>query len=442
MTLPLSVCLIPLGCPKNLVDSEKMLADLAEAGCIVGASADEADVIVINSCGFLAASRAETLEVIEEATKMRSLGNCSRIVVAGCLPNRDGEKLLEIEGVDVIVGASSRINIVEAVLGSIGRKSYLTTTPHTFVDGAVGDAGRFRLTLPHTAYLRIAEGCSRTCAFCTIPQIRGPFRSKPMGMILDEARELIDSGAKELSIIAQDTACWGRELPDPSTLATLLRELNGLDGAEWIRVLYAYPNLFDRDLRDVFNECDKVVRYVDMPLQHVSSSVLSRMRRNITREQILDTVTDLREHVNTMAMRTTFITGFPGETQEEFDELHRFIQEFHFDALGVFEFSPEEGTAAATMDDQIPVEVARERAEILMATQRDIVETANENSMGRRLDVLVDGVDEEGYCIGRHSGQAPEIDGVCFFTEPREPGEMVSCEVTDFDGYDLIVTPV
>ncbi|MBT7170833.1 MAG: MiaB/RimO family radical SAM methylthiotransferase, partial [Phycisphaerales bacterium] len=337
MTEPLSVCLIPLGCPKNLVDSEKMLADLAEAGCIVGAPADDADVIVINSCGFLAASRAETLEVIEEANAMRDHGKCRHIVVAGCLPNRDGEELLKLDGVDIIVGASDRTNIVEAVLGSVGRKSYLTASPQTFLDGAPGDAGRFRLTLPHTAYLRIAEGCSRTCAFCTIPQIRGPFRSKPMEMILDEARELIESGAKELSIIAQDTACWGRELPEPSNLATLLRELNALDGAVWIRVLYAYPNLFDRELREVFNECSKVVPYVDMPLQHISTSVLSRMRRNITRDEIVDTLNDLREHVNTMVIRTTFITGFPGETQAEFDELHQFIQEFPFDALGVFE---------------------------------------------------------------------------------------------------------
>jgi len=440
---PLVVSLVSLGCPKNLVDSEKMLAALAEGGCLVGAPMDEADVIVINTCGFLAAARDESLEVIAEAMEYKRAGRAKRIVVAGCLPSRDGAELYKIaKGIDALVGVNDREKIVQAVLA--GQKvTEIDTPPQPYSRASAGDAGRFRLTPPHTAYLRIAEGCGQKCTFCTIPAIRGPLRSKPPEMVLAEAKELIADGAIELNVIAQDTTSYGRDLNGKINLAKLLHELNGLDGIEWIRLLYTYPRRFDEELIDASASCSHVLPYVDIPLQHISAGVLKRMGRGADRpatEKLLDR---LRTRLAGQAvLRTTFIVGFPGETDAEFAELLQFVRDFRFDALGVFGFSAEEGTPAAAMENQLPEDVKADRVEAVMLAQQEIAFEAGRGKVGRAMDVLVDGIDSTGACVGRYYGQAPDIDGVCVFTTPVEAGRLVPVEVVASEQYDLIVQPV
>ena len=442
--------MISLGCPKNLVDSEKMMAQLAEGGCVVGAPMAEADVVVVNTCGFLAAAREESLAVIREALVHKQANPTARVVVAGCLVSRDGEQLFEaVPGIDAIVGVNDRERLLKAVLGS-RRVSHVTAYKETRSAGKMpasrisSDAGRFRLTPRHTAYVRISEGCSQRCTFCTIPSIRGPFRSKAPADVLAEARELLDDGAVELNVIGQDTTSYGMDFltnadgANEVDLAALMSSLADLDGARWIRLLYAYPTRFSPRLIDVMAERENIVKYVDMPLQHMSDGVLRRMGRRVTRAKIETLLRRLREAG--LAIRTTFIVGFPGESEAEFSELLSFVQEFKFDALGVFEFSPEEGTPAVRLRGPVDAELKADRARRVMLAQRKIALAANRRRRGQRLDVLVDGVDSAGRCIARHAGQAPDIDGVCLLSPPRPAGTIVRAKVTGSDGYDLRVT--
>jgi len=432
-----TVCLISLGCPKNLVDSEKMLAELAEGGCIVGAPIDEADVIVINTCGFIAAARAEAMEIIAEALDHKRAGRARRVVVAGCLASRSGAALHEdLPEIDAVVGVADRDDVLRAVLA---RGRFIKVAPCT---GQIADdTGRFRLTARHTAYLRIAEGCSRKCTYCTIPSIRGPFRSKPPETVLAEARELIADGTVELNVIAQDTTAYGTDMDAAAELAGLLKALDQLDGLGWIRLMYTYPRRFTDELIDVIANCRHVAPYVDIPLQHISDPILKRMGRGVKRSRIEQLLAKLRRRVPGIAVRTTFIVGFPGETDRQFAELLEFVEDFRFEALGVFEFSPEEGTAAAAMPDQVPDEVKSRRAEQIMLAQQRIAFEANRRAVGGSVEVLIDGTDSAGRCVGRHGGQAPEIDSVCILTEPGSAGNFVTCRIVDFDGYDLIVSP-
>jgi len=438
------VAMISLGCPKNLVDSETMMARLAEGGCVVGAPMSEADVVVVNTCGFVSAARAESLEVIREALSHKRANPRARVVVAGCLVNRDGESLFEAApGIDAIVGVNDRERLLRAVLGS-RRVSHVTA--YEAPRGMASDAGRFRLTPRHTAYLRISEGCSQRCTFCTIPSIRGPFRSKSPGDVLAEARELLVDGAVELNVIGQDTTSYGMDfLKDAGAadggacdLASLMSSLADLDGARWVRLLYAYPMRFSRRLIDVIAERENIVKYVDIPLQHIAGGVLRRMGRRVTREKVEALLGRLRD-VSGLAIRTTFIVGFPGESEAEFSELLSFVEAFRFEALGVFEFSPEPGTPAARLGGAVDAAVAADRARRVMLAQRKIALAANRRRRGQRLDVLVDGDTAAGQCIGRHAGQAPDIDGVCIFTRPHKAGEIVRAKVVGSDGYDLRV---
>ena len=434
---PLTVAIASLGCPKNLIDSEKILAHLAEGGCVVGAPFDDADVIVVNTCGFLSAARDESLEVIAEAVACKKNGRVQRVVVAGCLVNRDADKLYELApGIDAIVGVNNRQDVLAAVMG----KKRLTKIDSCGVD-AVSDAGRFRLTQQHTAYLRIGEGCSQKCSFCTIPAIRGPLRSKQPEDVLAEARELIADGAVELNVIAQDTTGFGRDLPARATLASLLKSLNRLDGAQWIRLMYAYPRRFSDSLIDAIAESENVVNYIDLPLQHISDRILRRMGRGVTRKTTEKLLENIRRRIPGVALRTSMIVGFPGESDADFAELLSFVNDFRFDALGVFPFSPEEGTPAAEMADAVPADIAAERAGILMLAQQEIAFDANEQFLGQSVQVLVDGVDSEGRCVGRHYGQAPDVDSVCFLTSPQPAGSFVRCEVVGYEDYDLVVQP-
>ncbi|MCD6364786.1 MAG: 30S ribosomal protein S12 methylthiotransferase RimO [Planctomycetes bacterium] len=435
----LTVALVSLGCPKNLVDSERILADLAGAGLIVGAPMDDADVIVVNTCGFLSAAREESLEVIREALAYKRSGRTRRVVAVGCLANRDGEKLYELaEGIDAIVGVHNRDDILQAVTG----RSRLTRCDEYSGGPAGSDAGRFRLTPRHTAYLRISEGCSHRCTFCTIPDIRGPLRSKAPEDVLDEARELIADGAVELNIIGQDTTGYGADIGSAAAdLADLLRLLDRLEGLRWLRLLYAYPRHFTDRCIAALAQCDRVVKYLDIPVQHIADDVLRRMGRHTTREQIESVLYRLRRDVPDIVLRTTLIVGFPGESVDEFEELADFVEEFRFDALGVFAYSPEQGTPAAEMPGQISDAEKNRRRETIMLAQQKIAFEANRAAIGRELEILVDGSDPRGYCIGRHSGQAPDIDSICILSEDRPAGAFIRAEVIDSRQYDLLVEP-
>ncbi len=436
MSGPLPVAWVSLGCPKNLVDSECMLGALAERGLLVGAPMEEAEVIVINTCSFIAAARDEARAVIAEAVALRDAGQARRVVVTGCMPTHRGATLRTELGVDAVIGVDARDAIVDAVLGSgpLERLGRPDAPPPP-------DAGRFRLTPRHTAYLRIAEGCSQKCTYCTIPAIRGPYRSKPPEAVLDEARELIADGARELNIIAQDTTAYGSDTGG-TTLAGLLRRLDALDDAAWIRVLYTYPRRFTDELIDAIAECPRVLPYVDLPLQHVADGVLKRMGRGVTYEQIERLLDALRRRVDRVALRTTFIVGFPGETEADFAQLLEFVRRREFENLGVFEYSPEPGTPAAKLPDRVPDAVKAPRAERVMLAQQEIAFAANRQRIGQELTVLVDGPDAEGRTLARTQFQAPDIDGVCILTNPAEPGTMLRVTVTDAAGYDLVVRPV
>jgi len=431
---PLTVSLVSLGCPKNLVDSEKMLAHLAENGCVVGTPMEEADVIVVNTCGFLKAARDESLEAVAEAVACKYDGRTRRVVLAGCLVQRDAEELFEtVPGIDAIVGVNDRDRLIEAVAGR--RKAIVSPCEGEIHD----DTGRFRLTPRHTAYLRISEGCDHRCTYCTIPDIRGPFRSKAPEAVLAEARELVADGAVELNVIGQDTTNYGADMGEDRGLPMLLRELNTLEGLRWIRLLYTHPRGFSDELIAAMTECEHVVPYVDLPLQHVSDEVLRRMGRGTKRRDIEALLGRLRDVG--MAVRTTFIVGFPGETEARFDELLRFVEGFRFDALGVFKYSPETDTPAAEMSDQVPDEVKSRRAEEVMLAQQKIAFEANRKLVGSSVTVLVDGREATDRCVGRHCGQAPDIDGVCYLTRAREAGRFVTAAVVDWDEYDLVVEP-
>ncbi len=454
---PPTVALVSLGCPKNLVDSEKMLGSLAAEGCAIIADVAAADVIIINTCGFLAAAREESLGAMREAVALKRKGRARRVIVAGCLAQRDGRKLMrQVKGIDAVIGINNRDDLAAAVFqrnDSRGRTASRHDRPIISVrsfadrrrlgDATVGDdTGRLRLTPRHTAYLRIGEGCSQGCTFCTIPAITGPFRSKPPQQILDEAAELIADGAIELNIIGQDTTSYGRDIGFRGGLGALLRRLDKLPGVRWIRLMYAYPTGVDDSLIDALAECPRVVKYLDIPLQHIADPILKSMRRRITRAATEQLLQKLRRHVKNIAIRTTCIVGFPGETEKQFQELLAFAKDFRFDALGVFEYSREAGTSAARLRPAVKKAVAARRRDELMLAQQQIAFAANKAAVGRRLFVLVDGTDGNGRCIGRHAGQAPEVDSVCYLTARRRPGSIIKCQVVDWQDYDLIVQPV
>ncbi len=456
---PIKVAFIALGCVKNLVDSEKMLGQLAESGALVGADEADADVIVINTCGFLEAARAEAHEEIAAALERKRRGPCCRVVVAGCLVQRDGEKLLEVfPEIDALVGVHRRDDVARAALnlrpaakGRKGRRRaerpegakagvdlYLGEYhPHVALDTA-----RLRITPRHYAYLRISEGCEQKCTFCTIPAIRGPMRSKPPEVVLAEARELVEDGAFELNLIGQDTTGYGRDIGYAPGLAGLLRELDKVPGVGWLRLLYAHPSRLTDEMIDAIAECERVVEYIDLPLQHINDRILKAMHRGVTRVDTESLLARLRGRIPGVAIRTTFIAGFPGETEEEFEELLAFVREAGFSAVGVFPYSREPDTPAGRMDRQLPEEVKQARGEAIMESQREIALAEAAGRKGELLDVLIDGQAADGQSVGRHAGQAPQVDAVTYVCSNRvHPGECVRVVCEGSEGYDLIARP-
>lgn len=473
MTAP-SVSFVSLGCPKNLVDSEKMLGLIAEAGCPIVSPDDPADVVVVNTCGFLSASREEAVGILRELAEQKRAGDLKRIVVAGCLVQRDGRGLIgEIPEIDALVGVNNRHDVVRAVLGGKRRRtksgnaaskprakrarspasrSLPILAPDTYLGDYHAaswtaenrsDRARLRLTPTHYAYLRLSEGCNQKCTFCTIPSIRGPMHCKTPDEIMAEARELIDDGALELNLIGQDTTSYGQDIGYEPGLAGLLRTLNTLDGVRWIRLMYAYPSDFTDEMIDAIAQSEKIAPYIDIPLQHINDRVLKAMHRRVTRAQTESLLQKLRDRIPGVAIRTTFIAGFPGETHAEFQELQRFIAEFGFEAVGVFPYSSEPGTPAHKMKGAIDPDIIEERVGALMRTQQEVAFRRNAAMKGRELLVMIDDFGRDSVYPARHAGQAPEVDSVTLVHGGEyDPGEVVRVRVTGHKDYDLLAAPV
>lgn len=438
--MPCKVGMISLGCPKNQVDAELMLNRLHDAGFTLTNEESSADVVVINTCGFIDDAKKEAIENILEMAALKNEGTIKGIVVTGCLAERFKEEIKkELPEVDVVLGLGSNNKIVDAV------EKALNGEQHTdFCDKMLLDMeGERVLTTPsYTAYLRISDGCDNCCTYCTIPKIRGKFRSRKPEQIIDEAKRLAKRGVKELVLVAQDTTNYGKDIFGKPRLAELLDELCEVEGIEWIRMLYTYPDLITDKLLDTMARQEKVLNYLDIPLQHCNGEILKRMNRSGDKESLVKLVNRIREKLPDVTLRTTFITGFPGETEEQFNELCDFVHEVKFDRLGCFAYSAEDGTIAGAMDCQIDDEVKQRRAEIIMDAQLRIVDEKNQTKLGEVLNVIVEGYDDYIKCLyGRTKGDAPEIDAKVFFTPTASRakcGDIVKVEITDTIEYDLL----
>jgi ribosomal protein S12 methylthiotransferase len=448
---------ISLGCPKNLVDGEVMLGLAEEAGHEITSDASHADVIVVNTCAFIDSAKQESIDAILEMAEHKKSGRCSKLVVTGCLAERYREELKkELPEVDVVLGTGEVPDIVAALSEVGGQVPEASETPAarpvtfykkpTYLYDAT--TPRHLSTPKHFAYVKVAEGCDYTCSFCIIPALRGSYRSRTSGSLVTEARALAARGVKELILISQDTSFYGNDRGERGALARLLRELNEIDGLEWIRLLYLYPTTITDDTLAAIAECEKVCRYIDLPLQHASADVLKRMRRPGNRATYDKLLARIRNHVPGVTLRTTFIVGYPGETEDDFEQLRAFVQETGFDHVGVFTYSHEEGTRAFAAPDDVRPALKRRRREALMALQKEIVARAQQGRIGQRVRVMVDGRSREHELVlqGRLEGQAPEIDPVVFLTEadPDElpAGSLIEAEVVGAREYDLVVRPV
>ncbi|GIL77646.1 hypothetical protein Vretimale_6790 [Volvox reticuliferus] len=499
------VSLVSLGCPKNVVDGEVLLGDLTRAGFSVTDNHEESDAIIVNTCAFVEDAKSESLEAIVEAASLNEDGKRRQVVITGCLAQRYSEQLAsDLPEADLVVGFQNYGNLAVSLQRAMGleltpealalaeaaegqrqqqlqqqgpagmtmtapgaeeRVSALAgaqaattaeTGPSTAQRVQVGAAtvpfrpewNRYRLTPRHSAYLRVAEGCNHACTFCAIPGFRGKFRSKPWQAVLDEARHLVASGVKELNLIAEDTNQYGMDRRDGRDLAQLLRELAQLEGLHWIRILYAYPSYFNDALIDEIANNPQVCKYLDMPLQHISNLTLLAMNRP-PREHTLKLLNTLRSRIPDLALRTTFISGFPGETDEQHRELVDFVKTFKFERMGCFAFSEEDGTAAASLPDQLPQRLRERRRDELISLQQRIGEEWAEGMVGREVDVLVEGYNDDDWLIGRTQWDAPDVDPLVFLTDsedvaiPRlEAGQIRRCVITSNSLFDLEATPV
>lgn len=438
----IAVGMIALGCPKNIVDSEKMLAKIGSAGFVLSGDIENSDVVVINTCGFIEPAKQEAIEAIKEAVLLKKKGSVQKVIVAGCLAQRMGDDLRkEVGGIDAVVGLGSRDSIADVIRDAIrgnSRDGYFEES-----DSIADDKERLLITPGHWAYLRISEGCDRKCAFCTIPSIRGRFQSKPMQTVIEEAQELVANGAVELSVIAQDSNYYGKDLGQKNGLVKLIKELEKIDGLEWIRLMYLYPAGIDDELIDTIASSDKVLNYIDMPIQHINDDILKSMRRTDRKENTIKLIEKFRDAMSDVILRSTIITGFPGETDEHFAELMEFVEWAKFDALGCFTFYPETGTAAAEMDGQVPYKIKQCRADQLMQTQQKIAFEKNDKRIGTELVCLVDDKDEDGNALARCFGQAPDIDSVCLVQGCKANiGDFTKVKVTATQDYDLIVEEI
>lgn len=438
-----TVYLINLGCPKNQVDGEVMLGLLAREGYAITLDPEQADVLMVNTCSFITEAKEESIDAILELARYKGDSPAKRLIVTGCLAQRYGRELRDaLPEVDVFVGTGEFVRITEI----LRRKRAQLDGPLAYVGAAhiLPDHTTPRVTTSpfYTAYLKIAEGCNHRCAFCIIPKIRGRQESRPIDSVVAEAALLAAQGVKELNLIAQDLTAYGRERRDGTTLLTLLRALCRVDGIAWIRLLYCYPNYLDEPLLRCIAEEEKVCSYIDLPLQHISDRMLRAMRREKSGDGIRRLLDRIRTHVPGVVLRTSFIVGFPGETEEDFAQLLAFVSEAELDHVGVFRYSQEEGTAAGAMDGQIPEEVKQERWHRLMAQQARVVRRKSRALVGSTQEVLVCDRDERGRLWGRTRGQAPDIDGIVFLNRQAraQSGEIITARVTGTSGYDLRAT--
>lgn len=435
------VCIISLGCAKNQVDAEIMLSSLRDAGYTIESEPSKAKVVIINTCGFIESAKKEALENIFEVAKLKEEKESpiSKIIVTGCLSERyKGEITDELSEVDAFLGVASRDRIVEAVDAVLKGERYSHFEP--IANYKVG--GKRILSTPfYSAYLKIADGCSNRCTYCAIPYIRGDYKSRPIEEIVAEARELAADGVFELNVIAQDTTRYGLDLYGEYRLPELLEELCKIEGIKWIRVLYAYPDSITDKLISVMAENEKIVKYIDLPLQHSADTMLKAMNRRSTRAQTLSLIQRIREKMPDAILRTTFIVGFPGESEEDFEDLCSFVEEVGFDKVGVFSYSVEEGTPAAEMEQTVSEEDKAERQETLENIASRVVDAKNEAFVGRTLEVVCEGYDRLAECYyGRSREFAPEVDGGVFFKSKRRPaaGALVKVRVDEVMDYDFI----
>jgi ribosomal protein S12 methylthiotransferase len=451
---------VSLGCPKNLVDSEVMIGLVQQAGHQVIADAASADVLVVNTCAFIDSAKQESVDTILELAGHKTSGRCQRLVVTGCLAERYRDDLREqIPEIDALLGTGEVPAIVNAVLGDqrtggavpvrLFRKDGGVATPPPLPEYLYdADTPRTQVTPRHYAYIKIAEGCDYACAFCIIPTLRGHYRSRAPESIVAEARRLAGQGVRELLLVSQDTSFYGVDRGERGALAGLLRELNRVDGLEWIRLLYLYPTTISDDVLAAVAECEHVCKYIDLPLQHASAAVLRRMKRPGTGASYRRLLDRIRRRIPGVALRTTFIVGFPGETEAEFRELKDFVSDIGFDHVGVFTYSHEEGTSAHARADDVPERVKARRRTTIMNLQRRLVARRQRRLVGARVRVLVDGpAPEHGLVFrGRLESQAPDIDSCVYLTDLDEgacrPGRFVEGTVVDARGYDLVVRPL
>ncbi len=427
-----TVSIVSLGCSKNLVDSELILGSLKKAGYETSSESD-AVLIIVNTCGFISEAKKESINTIIELSRLKLNGNCKKLIVTGCLVERYADELKrELPEVDAFWGTGDLLKIGETI-GENEIKKIHKSAPGTLYDP---DSPRVLTTLPHTAYVKVSEGCSRTCSFCIIPKLRGIMKSRPVESIIGEVRNLANLGVKEINLIAQDMTSYGRDIG--TDLETLLRGLVNVDGIEWIRLLYCYPWGFNDSLVRLIAEEEKLLKYIDMPLQHISDRILKLMDRGTTSTKIRTIINKLRKEIPCLTLRTTFIAGFPSETEEEFKELIDFVEEVQFERAGAFKYSQEEGTKAGEMSHQIPNEVKEERYEMLLEVQSEVSLNKNQALIGTVHECFIEGR-ENGNYIARIPSQAPEVDGVTYIKRNKrlKVSDLVKVSITDADIYDL-----
>lgn len=431
------VGMISLGCPKNQVDGEIMLQKLNVGGFETAQSIEDSDVMVINTCGFIEDAKREAIETILEVAEYKTAGLISAIVVTGCLAERYQDEILkEIPEVDAVIGIGADRDIVKvcqkALVGV--RSSFYPDKKYLLLEG-----DRMLSTPPHWAYLKISDGCDNRCSYCAIPGIRGGYIERSMESILDEAEQLAEKGVKELIIVAQDTTKYGVQLYGEQKLAELLRRLVKIDGIVWIRLYYCYPDRVSDELIDVIANEEKICSYIDIPLQHCNKDILRSMNRNGSYDSLRDLLFKMKERIPGLSLRTTFMVGFPGETEEQFEELCRFVKEIKFDKMGCFAFSREEDTPAYDFDNQIDDDVKKRRAEVLMDIQYSITQNANKERVGNVYKTVIDEKTDNGY-LGRSYLDSPEIDSAIIISSDckHEIGDFIDVKITDYDGYDLI----
>lgn len=431
---------VSLGCDKNLVDSEKMLALLAANQIVITEEPQEAEIIIVNTCGFIHDAKEESIEMILEMAEYKTTGKCISLIMSGCLAQRYAEEIQkEIPEVDAVVGTTAYDQIFDVVQETLQGKKECRLADLNYLPGKL--TARLQTTSSYTSYLKIAEGCNKRCTYCIIPYLRGNYRSVPMEELLEEATALAEGGTKELIVIAQETTVYGLDLYGEKRLPALLRALCKIDGIEWIRVMYCYPEEITEELLLTMKEEPKICHYLDLPIQHCHDSVLKRMGRRTNKEDLTKTLHRIREILPDITLRTTLISGFPGETKERHEECVDFVREFQFDRLGVFPYSPEEGTPAATMTEQVDEDIKRQWADEIMEAEQEVIFRQNETFIGKKLQILVDGyLPEDGVYIGRTYRDAPDIDGCVFFEAPYEivSGTMLTVWITDAKGYDLV----